>query len=153
MALSASGLFVPSIINIFTNTVAVDLSSETNIKLALLNNSATPDFSTHDYWGDLSANEVTGTNWSAGGVALTTTSLTASSGTLLFDADNVSVASTTLSNVYGAVIYDDSVTTPTADAMICLVYFGGTAYNTTAGTFAITWSTSPNCIFQIDCTP
>lgn len=152
MAITASGLFVPSIINIFTNTIAVDLGSETNIKVALLSNSATPDFSTHDYWGDLSGNEVTGTGWSAGGVVLTSTALSASSGTLLYDAGDVSESSTTISNARGCVVYDDSVTTPTADAMICLVNFGSD-YSTVAGTFAIQWSSSPAAIFTIDCTP
>jgi hypothetical protein len=152
MALSASGLFVPSLINIFSNTIAVDLSSETNIKLGLLDNTGTPDFNTHDYWADLSAGAVTGTGWAAS-YTLTSTTLTASTGSLLFDAADVSASTTTLSNVYGAVVYDDSVTSPTDDPMICLIYFGGTAYNTTAGTFAITWSSSPQCIFQVDCTP
>lgn len=152
MAVTASGLFVPSIINIFTNTIAVDLGSETNIKCALISNSATPNFDTHDYWGDLSANEVSGTGWSAGGVVLTSTALSASSGTLLFDAADVSQSSTTLTNARAAVIYDDSVATPTADAMICLVNFGAD-YSTVAGTFAITWSSAPAAIFTIDCTP
>lgn len=155
MAITASGLFVPSIINIFTNTIAVDLGSETNIKVALLSNLATPNFDTHDYWGDLSANEVTGTGWSAGGVALTSTALSASSGTLLFDAADVSESNTTLGDpnpVRGCVIYDDSVTTPTADAMICLVNFGSD-YSTVDGTFAIQWSSAPAAIFTIDFTP
>ena len=55
MAVTASGLFVPSFINILSNTIAVDMSSETGIKCALISNSATPDFTTHDYWSDLSA--------------------------------------------------------------------------------------------------
>ena len=152
MALSASGLFVPTIANIFANTIAVDLSSESNIKLALVNNSITPDFSTHDYWADLVSGHVTGTGWTTP-YTLTTTTLTASSGTLLFDAYDVSASSTTLSNAYGCVIYDDSVTSPTDDPMVCLVYFGGTAYSTTNGTFAITWSSSPAAVFSIDCTP
>lgn len=152
MAVTASGLFVTTFQLILDNTIAVDLSSETNIKLALISDSATPAFDTMDYWADLSANEVTGTNWAAGGVALTSTTWTSTGGALMYDAANVSVASTTLSNAMAAVIYDDSVTTPTADAMICLVDFV-TAYSTSNGTFAITWSTSPNCIFSIDLTP
>ena len=79
MAVTASGLFVPSFINILSNTIAADLSSETGIKCALIDQStATPNFDTHDYWADLSAAEVTGTNWAAGGQVLTTTTLTAS---------------------------------------------------------------------------
>ena len=28
-----------------------------------------------------------------------------------------------------------------------------TAYSTSNGTFAVTWSTSPDCVFSIDLTP
>jgi hypothetical protein len=152
MAITASGLFGTTFINILTNVIAADLGSETGIKLALISDSATPDFNAHDYWNDLSANEVTGTGWSAGGVVLTSTALSMSSGTLLYDAADVSQASTTLTNAMAAVVYDDSVTTPTADAMLCLVDFV-TAYSTSNGTFAITWSSSPAAIFTIDMTP
>ena len=71
MAVTASGLFVVTFQLILDNTIAVDMSSETNIYCALINNSATPDFAAHDYWGDLSANEVSGTGWSAGGSSVT----------------------------------------------------------------------------------
>lgn len=153
MAVTASGLFVPSFINILSNVIAADLSSETGIKCALISNSATPDFDTHDYWADLSANEVSGTGWAAGGVVLTTTTLTVgATGSLYFDAADVSETGTTLTNARAAVIYDDSVTTPTADALICLVDFTAD-YSTSAGTFAITWSSSPAAIFTIDLTP
>lgn len=150
MAVTASGLFVPTFINILSNTIAADLSSETGIKCALISNSATPDFDAHDYWADLSANEVTGTNWAAGGVVLTSTTLTASGGTLTFDAADVSESTTTITNARAAVIYDDSVTTPTADALIALVDFTAD-YSTVAGTFAINWNASG--IYTIDMTP
>lgn len=150
MAVTASGLFVPTFINILSNTIAVDMSSETGIKCALISNSATPDFDAHDYWADLSANEVTGTNWAAGGVVLTSTTLTASGGTLTFDAADVSESTTTITNARAAVIYDDSVTTPTADALIALVDFTAD-YSTVAGTFAINWNASG--IYTIDMTP
>ena len=152
MAVTASGLFVTTFQLILDNTIAVDMSSETNIMCALISDAATPDFAAHDYWADLSASEVTGTNWAAKGVALTGTTWTSTGGALMWDAANVSVASTTLSNAMAAVIFDDSVSSPTADAMICLVDFTS-PYSTSNGTFAITWSTSPNCIFSIDLTP
>jgi hypothetical protein len=152
MAITASGLFVPTLVNALTNAIPLDLNSESNIKLALISDSATPNFDTHDYWNDLSANEVTGTGWAAGGVVLTSTTLSAASGALVFDAGNVSASSTTLSNPMAAVIYDAGVTTPTANALVCLIDFV-TTYPTSNGTFAITWSTSPDCIFSLDVTP
>ena len=152
MAVTDSGLFVTTFQLILDNTIAVDLSSENNIMIALINNSATPDFAAHDYWADLSANEVSGTGWPAGGVALTSTTWTSTGGALMWDTANVSQASTTLTNARAAVIYDTSVSTPSNDAMICLVDFNAD-YSTSNGTFAITWSTSPNCVFSIDLTP
>lgn len=152
MALSASGLFVPTFVNILSNTIAADLSSETNIKLDLMDNSTTPDFNTHDYLADLSSGVVTGTGW-ATPYTLTTTALTPTTGSLYYDADDVSRTSTTLSGVYGCLIWDDGVATPTADALIALVYFGASPYSTVNGTFAINWSTSPSAIFTIDMTP
>lgn len=149
MAVTDSGLFYITFRDILSNTIAVDLSSETNIYCALINNSATPNFDTHDLWADLSANEVTGTNWAAGGVALTSTAFSVSTGTLLWDAADVSVASTTLSAARAAVIYDTSIA---GDALVCLVDFNAD-YSTSNGTFAITWSSSPAAVFTIDLTP
>lgn len=158
MAVTASGLFIPTFVNVLTSALTgFDLSSETGVKCALIDQgTATPDFDTHDYWADLSAAEVTGTNWAAGGVVLTTTTLTASpTGTLKFDAADVSEATTTIGDggtgdAYAAVIYSDSTTAPTADALVCLVNFGA-GYQTVAGTFAITWDSAG--IFTIDMTP
>lgn len=41
-----------------------------SIKMALLTSAYTPSLSTHVHWSDVSANEVTGTGYTAGGVAL-----------------------------------------------------------------------------------
>ena len=149
MAVTASGLFYLTFRDALLNTAALDLSLETH-KGALVSNSATPAFDTHDAWADLSGAEVTGTNWAAGGVALTGTDITVSTGTLVFDATDVSVASTTLTNARAYVLYADALTTPVADALICLVNFGAD-YSTVNGTFAITWNASG--IFTIDLTP
>ena len=149
MAVTASGLFYLTMRDALSNTTALDLTLETH-KGALISNSATPAFDTHDAWADLSANEVTGTNWAAGGVALTGTGITVSSGTLVFDATDVSVASTSLTNARAYVLYADAITTPVADPLICLVNFGSD-YSTSNGTFAITWNASG--IFTIDLTP
>ena len=149
MAVTASGLFYLTIRDALTNVTALDLGLETH-KGALISNAATPAFDTHDAWADLSAQEVTGTNWAAGGVALTGTTVSVSSGTFVFDATDVSVASTTLTNARAYVLYADALTTPVADPLICLVNFGSD-YSTSNGTFAITWNAGG--IFTIDLTP
>jgi len=49
----------------------VDLN-DGNVKVALLVNTYTPDYDLHDYFNDVSANEASGTGYTAGGQALTT---------------------------------------------------------------------------------
>jgi hypothetical protein len=50
--------------------------------------------------------------------------------------NNLSVATTTLSGIIGGYFYS----TVTTNYKIIGIYFGGTAYATVAGTFAVTWS-------------
>ena len=146
MAVTASGLFYPTFAGILANTLAIDLTADT-YKGALISNSATPNFSTHDLWSDLSANEVYGTGWAQGGVALTGTTISESpTGTLMVDASDVSAATTTLTNARAYVWYASALT----NELICLVNFGGD-YSTVAGTFAITWAAGG--VFNIDLTP
>jgi hypothetical protein len=149
MAWTASGLYYLTFRDLLdTSQLAVDLDLETH-KLALYNNTETPNFSTEASYA--ATNEVTGTNWAAGGVVLTGTAVSESpAGSLMFDATDVSEASTTLSGVRGCKIYADALTTPTADALIVGVNFGAD-YATTNGTFAIQWATAG--IFAIDLTP
>lgn len=87
----------------------------------------------------VTANEVSGTNWAAGGVALTTpiiSALGAVAGRTTYSAANVSVATTTLSGAVGCLIYDATLA---AKGGISAIWFGGSSYTTTAGTFGITW--------------
>jgi len=115
------------------------MSSDT-IKTALFNNSVTQSQdSSQTYLGTgwVTGNEVTGTNWSAGGPTLASSALDVYNGTgVQFVGNNISVASTTLSGAYGAVVYDSTV----SDFILAVFAFGG-SYSTTAGTFAITWAT------------
>lgn len=150
MAVTASGLFVATWIDILDTTqLAVDLDLETH-KVALFSNSITPNFSTDTAYGvaPYNANEVSGTGWSAGGVALTGTAVSESpTGTLMWDATDVSEAGTTLTNARCALIYADALAGNNA---IVLVNFGAD-YSTVSGTFGITWASGG--IFTIDLTP
>jgi hypothetical protein len=149
MAVTASGLYVATFVDVLDTTqLALDLDLETH-KGALFSNSITPDFTNDTAYGaaPYNANEVTGTNWPAGGVALTGTTVTGASGTLTFDATDVSVASTTLSNARCYLLYADALAGNNA---IVLVNFGAD-YSTSNGTFAITWNASG--IFTVDLTP
>lgn len=149
MAVTASGLFVATFVDVLDTTqLAIDLDLETH-KGALFTNSITPNFTTDTAYGaaPYNANEVTGTNWAAGGVALTGTTFTGASGTVTFDASDVSVASTTISSARCYLLYADALAGNNA---ICLVDFGAD-YSTNNGTFAIAWSASG--IFYLDLTP
>lgn len=121
------------------------------VKAALYDNDITPDkdaaltstgFNTGQ-WA-ISGNEVTdATNWVSGGRTLASkTFTTPSTGVFMFDAADLAGGGTvTLTNAYGCLVYDDTITAGTggvADQGVCYNYFGG-AQSVTAGTFTIVW--------------
>lgn len=149
MAVTASGIFVATMVDALDTTqLAIDYDLETH-KGALFSNSITPNFTTDTAYAvaPYNANEVTGTNWASGGVALTGTTITATSGTMVFDATDVSVATVTVSNARCYLLYADVLAGNNA---LFLVDFGAD-YSATAGTFAITWNASG--IYVVDLTP
>ncbi len=74
MAWTASGLYVLNFIDVFDATqLAIDLSL-TSHKIAMYNNTETPNFSTEV--GYSVTNEVTGTGYTAGGQVVITPTLT-----------------------------------------------------------------------------
>lgn len=150
MAWSASKIFMATIEDILENTTAMDLNSDT-FKAALYDNDITPSQTVTSantaynagQWVS-SGNEVyDGSEWAQGGVALSSVASGFSSNVYTFDAaDTVSTGSSaTLANVYGCLVYDDTITTPVADQGLCFNYFGG-ANSVTDGTFTIAWSAS-----------
>jgi len=146
---TASGLFVATFLDALDTTqLAIDLDLETH-KGALFTNTITPNFTTDTAYGvsPYNANEVSGTNWAAGGVVLTGTTTSASSGTLILDATDVSVAATTISNARCYLLYADALAGNNA---ILLVDFTAD-YSTSNGTFAITWAAGGIAI--LDLTP
>ena len=112
----------------------VDLDTH-SFKVALMDNTHTFT-ATNSTWSDISANEITGTGYSAGGAALATVTWAADGTAVKWDAANT--AWTTASfTAYHAVIYDD---THASDALVCSINFGG-AQTVSAGTFTIQWNT------------
>lgn len=144
MAISSSGFYGLSLIKCLANTAAIDLSAETN-KVAMVTDSYTPDFNAHDFYADLT-NEVSGTGYTVGGKAITTTTLGVSGGVLTYDADDVSWTTSTITSAMAGVIYADAV----GDELIYLMDFV-TAASTSAGTFTIQINASG--IFTIDFVP
>ncbi len=144
----ASGLYVETFEAALKNDLALDMDNDT-FKCMLTLTGYSPNFETHTNKSDVT-NEASGTGYTAGGETLTSVAMTSSSdgtGTIKWDADDVSWANSTLTAVTGAVIYDDTVTN---DRLIAYIDFGG-SFSTTSGTFQIQWNASG--IFTLDLKP
>lgn len=129
------------------------------LKCALYNNTGTPNKSdtvtntgyNTGQW--VTANEVIDTsgngNWPAGGEALASLALAYTAGAATLSAANTPGGGTlTLANVYGALIYDSTISGGTvAKQGICYLSFGGTAQGVTLGSFTVVYSA--NGIMQI----
>jgi hypothetical protein len=150
MAITASGLFGLTLEKQLIDTLGLSLESETALSVAMITDSATPDFNAHDFWNDLEANEVSGTGYDAGGETLTGTEVTISTGVLTYDATDVAWTTSTISNAMAAVGYFDRGGATTADELMFLSDFVSAA-SSSSGTFTIQWSASG--IFTVDFTP
>ena len=127
------------------------------VKVSLHNNSATPDknaamastgFNTGAW---VTANEVIDTlnsNWPTGGNTLASGAFTSVTNGVMFDAaDLAGLGTLTITNAFGAFVYDNTITAGTvAKQGVCFNYFGG-GQSVTAGTFTIVWNASG--LFQI----
>lgn len=137
MSITASGLYgltLEKMLNA-TSLPASGLESETATKALMVTDTYTPNFDTHDFRDDVT-NEVSGTGYTAGGVVLTSTELTLSSGVLTYDTADPSWTSSTISNAMAAVIYFARGGAATADELWLLSDFV-TAASTTNGTFLV----------------
>lgn len=150
MAITAAGLFGLTLEKQFIDTLGLSLESDTALSVAMITDSATPNFDTHDFWSDLEANEVSGTGYTAGGATLTGTEVTLSSGVLTYDATDTSWATSTISNAMAGVGYFDRGGATTADELMFLLDFV-TAASSSGGTFTIQYNASG--IFTLDYTP
>lgn len=131
----ASGVYQPTMIDAFDATqLAVDLSLDSH-KVALVTDTYTPNFQTHDLFNDVT-NEISGTGYSAGGKAITglNPALTNDSGIMKYDIDDLAWASATFT-ARGAVMYLDALTN---DPLLAAWTFGADI-TATAGTFTIAW--------------
>jgi hypothetical protein len=146
MAWSNSKIFLALIEDALENVDAKNLSSDA-FKAALYDNDITPDQtvtsanSTYNsgQW-TAAGNEVSdGTEWDAGGEPLTAVTSTRASNVYTFDAADTPSggSSATLANVFGCLVYDDTV----SDRGVSYHYFGG-SNSVTDGTFTIVWNGS-----------
>jgi hypothetical protein len=152
---SSSKIFSQFVLAALDRTTAFDLDTDTP-KVALYNDSITPDNTVSLANSAYNAGQWANTNevsesgqWAAGGVALSGHDVTTSTTTITYDAtDTASGSAADLANVYGCLVYDDTITTPTADAGICYNSFGG-ANSVVNGTFTVVWSSSGILSFSV----
>lgn len=128
----ASGIYNRCKANLMNKEI--DLEADT-IRVMLLNNSHSFT-ATHNTKSDISANEISGTGYTANGAALANKAVTQSS-TTKWDADDIAWSSASFS-AYHAVIFDDTHAT---DDLICSIDFGG-VQTVTSGTFTIVWDSA-----------
>lgn len=156
MAWTNSKIFRPFLADVLANTAAFDLDTGgDSIKVALYDNTITPDNdvtaanSAYNVGQWATANEqYEAGQWDQGGVALTSQSVNSGTADVVFfdAADTASGTGADLTDVYGCLVYSDTLTTPVADQGICYNYFGG-ANSVTNGTFTVVWNA--NGIFRI----
>lgn len=147
MAITAAGLYGLTLEKFLIDTAGESLEAEDNKEL-LVTDSYTPAYDTHDFRNDVT-NEVSGTGYTAGGVAVTSTEITLSSGTLTFDAADTVYSTVTISNAMAGIIYTN-VGADSTDQLVVLQDFV-TAASATAANFTIQHNASG--IFTIDYTP
>lgn len=117
-------------------TGGIDLDTDT-FKAALVSSSYTPNREVDEFWDDIDGNEVTGTNWAAGGQTLSGVSVTIDTANdlVIFKWSDVSVATVTLTDGKYAVVRKDTGSAATSP-LLGLVTFD-TALAPTAGTLLI----------------
>lgn len=146
----ASGFMVATHIDQWDDTaLSVDLTSEVDLKAAFYGSAVTPDYSAaapaYNVGAWVTAGESSGAGYTAGGIAVITTTLAVVTGSMKFDADNFSIPNSTItSEGYG--LYDDS----TQDRMVLAVWFGE-PQETQDGTFLVTHDAAG--IASLDLTP
>lgn len=105
----------------------INLSTDT-LKVALFPSTYSANIDTDQFWSDISASEVSGTGYTAGGATLTTVSVTQDNANdkAVLDADDVTFSTVTLTGVNAvryAVLYKDTGT-PGTSPLIAQFDFG-----------------------------
>lgn len=133
MAIGAAGAYALTWEKMFIDTAGQSMEAETHKEL-LVQDAYTPDYDVHDFRDDIT-NEVTGTNYTAGGVTVTGTEWTISGGLMTFDMVDTVYSNVTISNAMAGVFYFN-VGTAATDQLILLQDFV-TAASATAADFTI----------------
>jgi hypothetical protein len=127
------------LLGVFTG--AIDLDTDT-FKALLATNVYTPDQDAHDYRDDVTANEVTGTGYTAGGVTLAGVSVTydAASNEVRILWNDATWSSSTITARY-AIIYKSRGGAASADDLLAYIDFGQDM-SSNNGAFTLDFTTS-----------
>lgn len=144
MAWTTSDVFAYA--NLQALSKALNLTSD-SYKVALYqSNTMTPDRTVTtaaltEYNGSgsqwVTANEVSGTGYTAGGVAVTPIALSQTTNVVEFTSSGTPTWTTATFTAYGCLVYDTTV----SNEGLSFNYFGG-AQSVTAGTFSVSWNAS-----------
>lgn len=145
----AAGNFIPYTTNMTDPVVSggIDLDSDT-IVIVLVSASYTPNRLTHSLWSDVSAYEVTGTGYTAGGQALANKANTYDSGTGIgkWDADDVVWSSSTIEAKYAVLVRRAGGSLVSGDLLIAYVDLntasGSATLASAGGAFTLAWNAS-----------
>lgn len=119
----------------------INLTSDT-IKLALFPSTYTANIDTHQVWSDISASEITGTNYPAGGVALAGKVVTQdnTNDKATFDANDVVFTNVTLVDCRYGILYKDTGTASTSP--LIAQFDWGSNQSPTGVNFTVIWNAS-----------
>ena len=147
MAITAAGLYALSLEKMMIDTLGQSLEAETHKELLVLD-AYTHDYSAHDFRDDIT-DEVTGTNYTLGGVTCTGTEITIATEVLTFDMVDTVYTNVTIVDVMAGVFYTN-VGSAATDQLICLQDFI-TVASATAADFTI--QHAGGGVFTIDVQP
>jgi hypothetical protein len=142
MAANPWAVYGHALEKILDGTIDLDTDS---FRMVLVGTGYTPNQNTDDAWSDISANEISGTGYTANGKALTT-GLTRSNLVATFDVDDQTWTTSTLSNVAYAVIVrdaDDNGALATTDIPLCFCELeDGSSLSSSSDDFSVTINAS-----------
>lgn len=152
MAWTNSKVFASYVKATIDRTALFDIDTD-SVKVALYGTTPTPDNtvslanSAYAVAQWVVGNEISSAGqWAAGGVVLTSPTVTATTTTIMFDAaDTASGATATLAAVFGCLVYDDTLA---GKGGISYNYLGG-SNSVTSGTFTVVWSASGIMSFSV----
>ncbi len=113
------------------------------IKLALVSSAYTPDVANHTQWGDVSANEISGTGYTTGGATIQNTVLTRTGKTATLDGDDVLWSALNATFRFG-VAYAQGTFGSLTDPLLFYILFDDTPADITVNgvDFRVVWSSS-----------